>query len=156
VERINTSPTVRRESARLQTLLETAKKQLAQSNNAADGLYLDWKSEEITQEDYRRLKGKLTEQSAQLRERIAKLEQEVDATSQGIGLDNPYFAEFLKYKNVKTLTRGLIVELVSMIWVHENGVVRVDFNFADQYERITEYIESNPATKTAKQAIATA
>jgi hypothetical protein len=156
VERINASPTVRRESARLQNLLETAKRQFAQNSNATDSLYLDWKSEEITQEEYRRLKGKLTEQSAQLRERIAKLEKEVDATSQGIGLDNPYFAEFLKEQNVETLTRGLIVELVSMIWVHENGVVTVEFNFADQYERITEYIESNPAAKTAKQATATA
>ena len=35
------------------------------------------------------------------------------------------------------------MELVDTIWVHENGEITVDFNFADEYQRIVDFIENN-------------
>ncbi len=32
-----------------------------------------------------------------------------------------------------------VVELVDTVWVHENGEITVDFNFADEYQRILDY-----------------
>ena len=61
----------------------------------------------------------------------------------GIDTDAPYLTAFLKHKNIQTLNRGIVVELVNMVWVHENGEITVDFNFADEYQRILDYIENN-------------
>ena len=36
-----------------------------------------------------------------------------------------------------------MVELVKAVWVNENGEITVDFNFADEYQRIIDYIENN-------------
>lgn len=58
IERINNAPVINRESKRLSHSLKQAEKQLKQYNDASDSLYLDWKSGEITKEEYRRLKGK--------------------------------------------------------------------------------------------------
>ena len=50
---------------------------------------------------------------------------------------------FLKHKNISHLERGILVELVNTIYVHEGGELTIEFNFADQHRRVLEYIESN-------------
>ena len=60
-------------------------------------LYLDWKSGEITKEEYRRLKGKIAEQIQQLEANISYLKEEMQVMADGIGTDDPYLTAFLKY-----------------------------------------------------------
>ena len=98
---------------------------------------------EITKEEYRRLKGKIAEQIQQLEANISYLKEEMQVMADGIGTDDPYLTAFLKYKNIQSLNRGIMVELVKAVWVHENGEITVDFNFADEYQRIIDYIENN-------------
>ena len=98
---------------------------------------------EITKEEYRRLKGKIAEQIQQLEANISYLKEEMQVMADGIGTDDPYLTAFLKYKNIQSLNRGIMVELVKAVWVHENGEIKVDFNFADEYQRIIDYIENN-------------
>lgn len=143
IERINNAPVINRENKRLTLALRQAEKQLKQYNDASDSLYLDWKSGEITKEEYRRLKGKIAEQIAQLEQNISYLKEEMQVMADGIDTDDPYLTAFLKHKNIQTLNRGIVVELVNMVWVHENGEITVDFNFADEYQRILDYIENN-------------
>ena len=52
----------------------------------------------------------------------------------------------MKYKNIKHLNRGIIVELIKTIWVHENGEITIDFNFSDEYEGTTDHIENVRST----------
>ena len=98
---------------------------------------------EITKEEYRRLKGKIAEQIQQLEANISYLKEEMQVMADGIGTDDPYLTAFLKHKNIQSLNRGIMVELVKAVWVHENGEITVDFNFADEYQRIIDYIENN-------------
>ena len=123
--------------------LKQAEKQLKQYHDASDSLYLDWKSGDITKEEYRRLKGRIAEQTTQLEQNISYLKEEMQVMADGIDTDDPYLTAFLKHKNIQTLNRGIVVELVNMVWVHENGEITVDFNFADEYQRILDYIENN-------------
>jgi len=143
IERINNAPVVHRESKRLMHSLKTAEKQLAQHNDASDSLYMDWKSGEITKEEYHRLKGRIAEQIQQLEQNIAYLKDEMQVMENGISSDDPYLTSFLRYLNVQTLNRAILVELIDTVWVHENGEITIDFNFADQYQRIIDYIENN-------------
>jgi DNA invertase Pin-like site-specific DNA recombinase len=143
IERINNAPIVHRKSARLTYALADTKKQLAKHTNAADSLYMDWKSGDITQQEYHRLKSKFTEQIAEHEKTIARLMDEMQIMSDGIDTENPYFTAFQKHRNIQSLNRGMLVELVDTIWIHENGEVVIDFNFADQYQRILDYIENN-------------
>ena len=123
--------------------LNKAEKQLAQHKDASDNLYLDWKSNEITQDEYRRLKSKIAEQIKQLEANISYLKEEIRVMSEGIEADDPYLTAFLKHKNIQTLNRGILVELIDTIWVHENGEITVDFNFADGFQRVVDYIENS-------------
>ena len=143
IERINNAPVVHRESKRLEISLQKAEKQLNDYQSAIDDLYLDWKTGDITKEEYQRLKVKISEKATQLEQNISHLKDEIGVMANGIDTNDPYLSSFLKHKNIKTLTRGILLELIDTIWVHEGREITVDFNFSDQYQRIIDYIENS-------------
>ena len=72
-ERIRSAPVRNRENKRLSDSLKQTEKQLKQYYDASDSLYLDWKSSEITQDEYRRLKDRIAQQIQQLETNISCL-----------------------------------------------------------------------------------
>ena len=55
----------------------------------------------------------------------------------------------MKYQNIETLNREILIELVDHIKVYENGNISVKFKFVDELRRIAEYIEINTTEKPA-------
>ena len=104
---------------------------------------MDWKCGDITRAEYTRMKAKFEQQAEQVKGIIANLQTEIQLSEKGVGNDNPYLTTFLKHENVKSLDRGLLVELIDTIYVHENNEITIQFNFADQHKRIVEFIENN-------------
>lgn len=143
IEEINNAPIIHTESKRINNLLREKQKELKKCENVADNLYMDWRTGEITKTEYRRMKEKLEAQIRQLQEVVANLEQEKEILSKGIHTNEPYLKTFLKYKNINHIERGILVELVNVIYVHKGGELTIEFNFADQHRRILEYIENN-------------
>lgn len=143
IDEINRTPVVQTESIRLNTLLEQRSKELKKVTGVLDDLYMDWKSGDITRDQYRRMKVRFEEQAQQLQETIAHIRSECEAIAQGVDTDDPYLTAFLKHRNIEHLSRGLLVELINAIYVHEDKSIEIEFNYADQYRRIAEYIEAN-------------
>ena len=143
VAEINDAPVVQTQSLRLNTLLVQKKKELDKVNGVLDGLYLDWKSGDITRDQYHRMKVKFEEQIVQLEDNIKHIQSECDTMEQGISTEDPYLTTFLKYHNIQSLSRRLLIDLVKTIYVHEGGAIEIEFNFADQYRRIVEFEENN-------------
>lgn len=143
IDEINKAPVIHKESERIKNLLEQKQKEMEKARTLLDGLYVDWKSGELGEAQYRRLKAQYEEKIDQLQETIEHLKKEYDAYAQGVTKEDPYLTAFLKYRNIQTLSRSLLVELVNAIYVHENGELEIEFNFADQYRRILEFVENN-------------
>ncbi len=143
VKEINRTSTVCTQSKRLQQLLKDRTKELEKLICVTDNLYMDWKCGDITRTEYVRMKAKFEQQAEQVKSIIANLQTEIQLSEKGVGGDNPYLTTFLKHENVKSLDRGLLVELIDTIYVHENNEITIQFNFADQHKRIVEFIENN-------------
>ena len=143
VEEIGSAPLVHTASKRIDGTLVAKKRELQKLESISDTLYMDWRTGEITKEEYRRIKEKYKSQVEQLQAVITNLEEEKVALEKGIKSNEPYFEMFMKHKNITHLERGLLVELVDTIYVHENGALTIMFRFADQYKKIMEYIENN-------------
>lgn len=143
IEEINDAPVIHTESNRLEYLLHERRSELKKVSGLLDGLYMDWKNGDITRDQYRRMKLRFEEQVEQLNETIAHIESECEALAQGVSTQDPYLTVFLKYRNIQTLSRGLLVELIKTIYIHKDGEVEIEFNFQDQYRRIVEFIENN-------------
>lgn len=143
VEEINKSPVAGNESTRLTAMLHLRQKELDKVISISDGLYGDWKSGDISKEEYTRLKQKYSSQAEQLKITIQNIRSECQVMAKGISKNDPYLAYFLKYKNVKELNRGILVDLVKNIYIHQGGEISIEFNFADQHRRIVEWTQNN-------------
>jgi hypothetical protein len=143
VDEINNAPTVDTQSKRIEKMLKEKRRELSKTKALSDGLYVDWKSGDITREDYRRMKDRFEEQINGLIETIAHLEEEQRLMGQGVNTESSLFTAFLKYKNIQELDRSILIELVDKIYVHEGKKITIDFRYADDMRRILEFIDIN-------------
>lgn len=140
-EQLRNALTSNKEKERLCRSLQQSEKQLKQNYDASGNLYLDWKSGEITKEEYDWLKEKAAARIQQLEQNISCLKKEIQTISDASSTNNFDLDAFLKCKNIQSLNRGILAELVKTVWVHENGEITIDFNFADEYQKVVDSIE---------------
>ena len=143
LSKINRDPQRVKESDHLQQSLETLTSQREKEYRMQLDLYPDWKSGVITQQEYLALKAKIAEKIAVLDTKIENVKKTLDAYAHGIDDENAFITAFKKYENFTELTRGMLVELVDEILVHDNASIDVNFKFADAYQQVVEYIELN-------------
>lgn len=146
IENINQAPVVQTKSARLEHLLKLREQELEKTEAITTDLYADWKTGEITQEQYRKMKIKFTTQEEQLREAIAHIEDDIQTLRHGVDVQDPFFQAFKKHKNITELSQTVLTELINCIYVHENGELTIVFTLEDQYKRIVDFVENNKYT----------
>lgn len=141
IEEINAAPLVSAQSLRLNAMEKQKARELEQTNDLLDSLYMDLKAGDVSRDQYRRMRGKLEARASQLQSELTHIREEQDAKAQDAAGGDPYLNSFLRYRNVQSLSRGLLVELVELIHIHEDGAIDIEFNCADQYRRIVEFME---------------
>lgn len=143
LSKINRDPQRVKESDHLRQSLETLMSQREKEYRMQLDLYPDWKSGVITQQEYLALKANIAEKISVLDIKIENVKKTLDAYAHGIDDENAFITAFKKYENFTELTRGMLVELVDEILVHDNASIDVNFKFADAYQQVVEYIELN-------------
>jgi len=143
LERIEMVEVSHKELNGLKSKLTKIEKELQQVTEAADDLYLDLKSQIITKQEYVRLKQKLQSRQKELFEVINSIKEEIQMQERDTSEEDPYYAAFLKERNITKLTRGLLVELIETVYVHDNGGLTIDFTFTDPYQKYVSMKESS-------------
>ncbi len=102
--------------------------------------YEDWKFEKITKEEY-------LNYSKDYDERIGTLEKEIEALKNiyidkmnELKKDDYWIEHFKRNKNLKSLSKEVINEIVDTIYVHEDGNVTIKFKYQDEYDKSLEFI----------------
>jgi len=131
VDQVSKAPATGAQSDHVEKTLREKSRELAKTQAIADGLYFDRKSGMISMADYERLKAKCGAQLRQLGEAVGHLETQRQQMAREAGSENEAFATFKKYRNIQTLERALLIELVDTIYVHEGKALTVVFRFSD-------------------------
>lgn len=126
------------------TQLLRRERDLAQAAERLDGLYDDWKGGVISREQYLRLRERYEARSVLLRQQIQRLREEEAAAG---GPPSPDLAAFLRQHSIHRLSRGLLVELVQAIYVHQGGALEVVFRFQDPYRQILDQAGGEPPAR---------
>jgi len=134
IDSINAAPAQRAQSAQPERAVKARHAALEKTQTLYDGLYADWKSENISLEAYQRMKQKCEEKEAALKRDIAKLEEEIRLAAQGTASRNPAFEAF-RGSTLTELSRGIVAELIREIRIHEGGGVDIDFVFRAAFSR---------------------
>ena len=130
---LGSAPAEHPELRRLGAVLEQRTGELERTADVLDGLYMDWKRGDITHEQYCRMRQRLEAQCGRLRENIAHVQGEYDTLARSGDAGSPDLAAFLERRNIDRLSRGLLVELVRTIYVHEDRSIEIEFTFADPH-----------------------
>lgn len=150
---INKQATVKVQSSRLKGQLAKKQQELKKITQTIDFLYMDFKSGDITKEDYLRMKATFEGKAKSVEAIVVNIEDEIKTFSQGIGKDNPYLKSFIKHQNIQTLDRRLLTELVDAIHIGENKEITLTFKFQDQHQHLVEFIENHQPTEIKTQPL---
>jgi len=145
VEEINGRPEINRQSVRINQLLGNCQREFEKETNILDSSYYDWKNGDISREQYQRIRDEAEKKLDQIRAALQALSIEQLKAAQGVQANNEYFERFLKYQNVEALDRLMLVELIDRIYINKDKSVKVEFNFADQYLRVMDFVQQNTA-----------
>src|SRR5690625_8001376 len=104
---------------------------------------MDWKCGDITRAEYMRMTAKFEQQADEAKQSIHDIEMEIAIAQKGIGVNDPYLKPFLQHRNIETLARGSLLELMDTIYVHENNEITIQFTFTDQHKRMVEFMKEN-------------
>jgi hypothetical protein len=138
----------------------TIEKHIAQKQRELDGiehiklgLYTDLKKNIITQDDYVSLKSGYTEQAAVLSQQITSLKAELKNLETQETMQNEWLERFRRHRNIDSLNRQLVTELIDVIYVHENRSITIRLKYQDEFEKIFEFIKQEQETASMKTAV---
>lgn len=106
-------------------------------------LYVDFKNEIISKEQYFHFKKEYSERIAELDTTISRLNEELTHSDPVSIKKNNFVEAFKKYQNFTELTRNMIEELIHMIYVEHDGGIRIEFNFRDAFEEALEILKAH-------------
>lgn len=115
-------------------------------------LYPDFKASLLSQDSYMTLKKQYEDQLAKTQETICNLREQLASCSSTESIANDFISTLLRHRNITSLTRELLIELVDKILIHEGGSIDIHFRFADSYRLAAEYIEENKHLLAASTA----
>lgn len=107
----------------------------------------------LTKEEYLELSAIYDQRIRESRQ--AKLNVEAEkAGLAGLPLEGEWLSTFKKYQTFTELDRVMLAELVETIEIHENKSITIRFKFADQIERVQQYLlEVNASAPSASTGV---
>lgn len=119
----------------LEKLIKERKREHQRISNIKKTLYEDWKCGDITKEEYVEYKKSYEEKLLLLEKNIYALNEEKKKFIEEEKGKNELMQEFKKYEKINTLTREITVNLIDVIYVHENGDLTIKFRCKDPFAK---------------------
>ena len=127
-------------SKRLEAALSQKEQEIAKIKLCKLDLYPDLKNGVIDRDEYASLKARIESQLSRLEDEKQHIKEEIAAYENVIADENAFLTYFLAHKNIETLTREVVVELIEMVYVHEGGEITIKFKYHDEYLRLLDLI----------------
>lgn len=138
IQQVDKAPLIRKKTEGYEKSIKENSRKLTKVQLYKQSLYEDWKNGDITQCEYRQMKSGYVDEEEKLKSIIANLEDEKSKVEKVKDEKNPFLVGFKKHKNLKKLSRDILIELVDKIIIHEDNNITIHFKFADDYKRIVD------------------
>lgn len=139
----------RSQSHTIEKLMDQKQREFDDVEKIKMGLYTDLKKDIITQDDYISLKSGYTEQSTMLSQQIESLKSELKNLALQDSTQNEWLERFRKHRNIESLNRQIVTELIDTIYIHEGRNITVKFKFRDEFEQIIAFMEQEAESMKA-------
>lgn len=103
-------------------------------------LYSDMSDEGISREEYSEFRSGYDRRIAEKQAALRRLEEEREQAAQDSGEDIPWIRLFRQYENITELHRGMLVNTVEKIIVHDAKHIELFLRYQNKFEDAMEYI----------------
>ena len=145
LNQINSSPRKKLATSKIEILLHDKEKEKTKLESILLDLYPDFKSELISKSQYLLLKEKYEAELNTVNQNIKALRTTLEREKHGIDGSNEFIHNFKKYRNFEKLTRGILISLVDVIEIHNDGTIDIKLKFHDSFKRAIDYVNINIA-----------
>ena len=121
--------------------LEMLKKDYQRNLNLSAGLYGDYKDGILTKEEYLRFKEKYAQRCEEIEGLIEHHQEENQNTIKSICGKHNWIEHFLKFGQIESLDRKIVVSFIKNIYVTNKGNLEVEFWFDDEYKSAIDKIQ---------------
>jgi len=142
LEVVNELPLNQLDVQKLQKQIIDKEIEIKKLNERKLKLHEDYSDGDVSKEDYSAFNDIYTNQAVEANQAITKLQQELDDILNNRTKKNSWIDNFKKHKNIKELSRGVIVQLIERITVFENGKIEVTPRYQANFEDAVRYIKS--------------
>ncbi|MBQ7889896.1 MAG: recombinase family protein [Erysipelotrichaceae bacterium] len=122
--------------------LDMKTKELQLEEKIVHDLYPDWKRGFISESQFKRLNQESQEKITRLKEEIAELSKESFSEDRN-AKQSVLIDELIKYRNIKTLTRDIVIALIDRIMIHDNKIIDIQFTFKNTLSEMKTEITQN-------------
>lgn len=98
-------------------------------------LYEDYKEEIISKEEYIAYREEYTEKQNLLKKQLDALKERCVPDEEKLP-ESPWVSRLLQFKEITSLDRSIIVEMIDKILVYDNRRIRIIYNFSDELENL--------------------
>lgn len=136
-------------TVRHNAVIEKHQLELTKLDNSKNELYVQFKDGHLTREEYFEKKKETEAKIHALEQKIYNISIEVPKI---LDLsDYPIFSEYTKYRKFTKLTRDIVIAFVKKIVVFSPTEIEVYLSFADEFEKIRNFILTNSSLLNRKE-----
>ena len=140
---VNNNNYTLKEKERITNKIDKENKELKKYQNIKLKLYEDLKAGILTQEEFKDFSLAYNDKITEIKTLIASFENEIEILSKGISDKQLWIEYFKAHKNIKSLNRELVVNLIEDIKVYNNKSIKINFKYEEEYKNLISYLESN-------------
>ena len=139
---LNELPLNQLDVQKLQKQIADKKIEIDTLNKRKLKLHEDYSDGAVSKNDYKIFNDIYVNQPGETKHALIQLQQELDDILNNRTEKNSWIENFKKYKNIKTLSRAVVVKLIEHITVFENGKIEVTPRYQTNFEDAARYIKS--------------
>ena len=99
-------------------------------------VYRDYKEDLISREEFVEYHADYQEKENHLQKKIELLEHVQDKEPKHVFLENPWIRRLLELRDIETLDRDIVLEMIDSIIVYENHRIVIRYHFSDDLESL--------------------
>lgn len=129
------------EKNKIKKLLENINVEINEIQDFYKTIYEDYTLKILTQQEYNFIKNEYINKEKELKNKRQTIEKNLVCLNENFNNENKFIKNFLKFKNSKVLTSKLIQLLIKEIVIYDDFVVKITFNYTDEYNILSNKFE---------------
>jgi DNA invertase Pin-like site-specific DNA recombinase len=113
--------------------------------------YEDFRSQMLTREEYENFKAEFDKHICEANDAILRLNSERNSIMSGLTQQQGWLSQFKQYKNIRKLTRNVVVALIDRIMIRENKDIDVQLMHQDQFAAIAEFLSEQKGRRATNE-----